>query len=130
MESRSEQFDVAVVGASLAGCTTATLLGRAGLRVALIDKHAGEDAYKRLCGHYVQASATPVFERLGLTGPIEAAGGRRHRLGASARGSSWAPTGATPRSPDWRERANAAPRTSASATWRTSPASAWRPAPA
>jgi flavin-dependent dehydrogenase len=72
------QFDVAVVGASLAGCSAATLFGRAGLRVALIDKHAGGDAYKRLCGHYVQASATPVLERLGLAGPIEAAGGVRN----------------------------------------------------
>ena len=51
MPVHSKQFDAAVVGASLAGCVTATLLGRAGLRVALIDKHADEDAFKRLCGH-------------------------------------------------------------------------------
>jgi 2-polyprenyl-6-methoxyphenol hydroxylase-like FAD-dependent oxidoreductase len=73
-----KRFDVVIVGASLAGCATATLLGRRGVRVALIDKHAGEDSYKRLCGHYIQASATPVIERLGLTGPIEAAGGVRN----------------------------------------------------
>jgi menaquinone-9 beta-reductase len=78
MGIESKQFDVAVVGASLAGCATAALLGRAGLSVALIDKHAGEDAYKRLCGHYIQASATPVIERLGLAGAIEAAGGVRN----------------------------------------------------
>jgi 2-polyprenyl-6-methoxyphenol hydroxylase-like FAD-dependent oxidoreductase len=78
MGTYGKHFDVAVVGASLAGCATATLLGRAGLRVALIDKHAGDDAYKRLCGHYIQASATPVIERLGLTAPIEAAGGVRN----------------------------------------------------
>jgi menaquinone-9 beta-reductase len=77
-ELSTHRFDVAVVGASLAGCTAAILLGRAGLQVALMDKHAGEDAYKRLCGHYIQASATPVLERLGLTGPIEAAGGVRN----------------------------------------------------
>jgi menaquinone-9 beta-reductase len=71
-------FDVAVVGASLAGCTAATLLGRTGLRVALVDKHAGERAYKRLCGHYVQASALPVLERLGVVDAIEAAGGVRN----------------------------------------------------
>ena len=75
---QSKDFDVVVVGASLAGCATATLLGRAGLRVALVDKHADEDAYKRLCGHYIQASATPVIARLGLAGPIEAAGGVRN----------------------------------------------------
>jgi 2-polyprenyl-6-methoxyphenol hydroxylase-like FAD-dependent oxidoreductase len=73
-----DQYDVAVVGASLAGCTTATLLGRAGLRVALIDKHSGPDAYKRLCGHYIQASARPVIEQLGLAEQIETAGGVRN----------------------------------------------------
>jgi menaquinone-9 beta-reductase len=78
MVVESRQFDAAVVGASLAGCTTAALLGRVGLRVALIDKHAGENAYKRLCGHYIQASATPVIERLGLAGAIDAAGGVRN----------------------------------------------------
>jgi 2-polyprenyl-6-methoxyphenol hydroxylase-like FAD-dependent oxidoreductase len=80
MGLHNTQVDVAVVGASLAGCATAALLGRAGLRVALIDKHAGEDAYKPLCGHYIQASATPVLERLGLAGPIEAAGGVRNGI--------------------------------------------------
>jgi 2-polyprenyl-6-methoxyphenol hydroxylase-like FAD-dependent oxidoreductase len=73
-----ERFDVAIVGASLAGCAAAILFARVGLRVALIDKHADEDAYKRLCGHYIQASARPVIERLGLAGPIEAAGGVRN----------------------------------------------------
>jgi flavin-dependent dehydrogenase len=76
--SDGKRFDVAVVGASLAGCATATLLARAGLRVALIDKHTSEAAFKRLCGHFILASATPVIERLGLAGPIEAAGGVRN----------------------------------------------------
>jgi 2-polyprenyl-6-methoxyphenol hydroxylase-like FAD-dependent oxidoreductase len=78
MVPAKNRFDVAVVGASLAGCTAATLMGRAGLRVALVDKHAGPDAYKRLCGHYIQASATPVLDRLGLSPAIEAAGGVRN----------------------------------------------------
>ena len=78
--SRSEQYDAVVVGASLAGCTCATLLGREGLRVALVDKHAGPEAYKRLCGHYIQASATPVIDRLGLSERIEAVGGVRNGL--------------------------------------------------
>ena len=74
MTSTEQEFDVAVVGASLAGCATAILLGRAGLRVALIDKHSGPDAYKRLCGHYIQASATPVIR---AAGPGRADRGRR-----------------------------------------------------
>jgi 2-polyprenyl-6-methoxyphenol hydroxylase-like FAD-dependent oxidoreductase len=80
MTSSEPRFDAAVVGASLSGCATAILLGRAGLRVALIDKHSGPDAYKRLCGHYIQASATPVIRRLGLDAPIEAGGGIRNSV--------------------------------------------------
>jgi len=72
--------DVTIVGASLAGCATATLLGRAGVSVCLIDKHSGPDAYKRLCGHYIQPSAVPIIKRLGLAEPIEAAGGVRNGL--------------------------------------------------
>jgi 2-polyprenyl-6-methoxyphenol hydroxylase-like FAD-dependent oxidoreductase/pimeloyl-ACP methyl ester carboxylesterase len=76
----AQNFDVAVVGASLAGCTAATLLGRQGARVALIERRPDPAAYKVMCTHYIQASATPVLERLGLTEPIEAAGGLRNGL--------------------------------------------------
>jgi flavin-dependent dehydrogenase len=51
---KTEECDVVIVGASLAGCATAILLGRQGLRVALVDKHGDEEAFKRLCGHYIQ----------------------------------------------------------------------------
>jgi menaquinone-9 beta-reductase len=78
MARREIDVDVAVVGASLAGCTTACLLGREGVRVALVEKHGDPQAFKRLCGHYIQASATPVLRRLGLTEAIEAAGGVRN----------------------------------------------------
>lgn len=78
MTRTTTNVDVAVVGASLAGCTVASLLGREGLRVALVEKHSDPQAYKRLCGHFVQPCATPVLRRLGLTEPIEAAGGVRN----------------------------------------------------
>ena len=78
MAAGTLDVDVAVVGASLAGCTTAHLLAREGLRVALVEKHGDSDAYKRLCGHFIQSSATPVFRRLGLDRAIEAAGGVRN----------------------------------------------------
>lgn len=74
------EFDVAIVGASLAGCAAATLLGRRGARVALIERRPDPAAYKVMCTHYIQASATPVLERLGLREPIEAAGGVRNGL--------------------------------------------------
>ena len=78
--SRHEDYDVAVVGASLAGCTTATLLARQGLSVALLERHAGRDAYKRVCTHFIQPCGTPTLQRLGLSDAIEAVGGVRNSL--------------------------------------------------
>jgi menaquinone-9 beta-reductase len=73
----SATYDAVVVGASLAGCTTAMLLARQGARVAVVEKQPDPDAFKRMCSHYIQASAVPTLERLGLLEPIEAAGGVR-----------------------------------------------------
>lgn len=75
-----DTFDVAIVGASLAGCTAATLFARRGLRVALLERQADPDASKRICTHFIQPSATPTIERLGLAPAIEAAGGVRNAL--------------------------------------------------
>ncbi|HEY8099250.1 MAG TPA: NAD(P)/FAD-dependent oxidoreductase [Burkholderiaceae bacterium] len=71
-------FDVIVVGASIAGCTAARLYAQEGMRVALIDHHRDASAYKQLCTHYIQASATPTLRRLGLDTLIEQAGGIRN----------------------------------------------------
>jgi len=76
--SGANDYDVVVVGASIAGCTAATLLGRAGARVALLERRPDAAAYKTICTHYIQASATPTIERLGLAERIEAAGGLRN----------------------------------------------------
>jgi menaquinone-9 beta-reductase len=70
-------YDAVVVGASLAGCATAIFLGRAGCRVALVEKQPDPDAFKRICSHFIQASAVPTLERLNLLEPILAAGGVR-----------------------------------------------------
>ncbi len=77
---RREQFDVVVVGASLAGCTAATLYARQGLSVALLEAHRSPDHYKRACTHFIQSTAWPVITRLGLAEPMLAAGGRPNRL--------------------------------------------------
>jgi 2-polyprenyl-6-methoxyphenol hydroxylase-like FAD-dependent oxidoreductase len=79
------EYDAVVVGASLSGCATAMFLGRAGLRVALLEKSPDPRAYKRICSHLMQASAVPTLERLGLLDPIMAAGGLRSRNRAWAR---------------------------------------------
>lgn len=73
-----ERFDVVVVGASLAGCTAARLYAQRGLAVALVEQHRDPSHYKRLCTHFVQASARSTIERLGLAEPLEAAGAVRN----------------------------------------------------
>jgi len=70
-------YDAVIVGASLAGCTAAILLARAGVRVALVERRPDAAAFKRICSHFIQSSAVPTLERLGLLGVIEEAGGLR-----------------------------------------------------
>lgn len=79
MEHRTDH-DVVIVGASLAGCSTAILLARGGLKVAVVEKRPDPAAFKRICGHFIQSSAVPTLERLDLMEPIIAAGGVRSRL--------------------------------------------------
>jgi flavin-dependent dehydrogenase/pimeloyl-ACP methyl ester carboxylesterase len=81
----SGDYDVVVLGASIAGCTAATLLGRAGARVAVLEQRPDPAAYKTICTHFIQASATPTIERLGLAERIEAAGGIRNGVEAWTR---------------------------------------------
>jgi 2-polyprenyl-6-methoxyphenol hydroxylase-like FAD-dependent oxidoreductase len=85
--SDREDYDVAIVGASLAGCAAAIQLGRTGVRVALIEKSPDPAAFKRTCSHFIQASAVPTLERLGLLEPIVAAGAVRSQMRA------WTPSG-------------------------------------
>ena len=73
-EQKTAEYDAVIVGASLAGCATAILLGKAGARVALVEKQPDPQAFKRLCSHYIQASAVPTLERLGLLEPMLEAG--------------------------------------------------------
>lgn len=79
MITKGSDYDVVIVGASIAGATAATLLAREGARVALVEKRPDPDAFKRVCGHYIQPSALPVLERLGLVGELERAGAARGR---------------------------------------------------
>jgi 2-polyprenyl-6-methoxyphenol hydroxylase-like FAD-dependent oxidoreductase len=71
---QSSQFDVAIVGASLAGCAAARLLAQQGFSVALLEKQADPDYYKPVCTHYLLSSATPTLKRLGLIDALEAEG--------------------------------------------------------
>ena len=73
MASRSS-FDVAVVGASIAGCTAARFFALRGARVALIERRPDLNAYKVVCTHQILSSAVPTLERLGLAPLLEARG--------------------------------------------------------
>ncbi|MFF7161338.1 FAD-dependent oxidoreductase [Streptomyces sp. NPDC008086] len=70
----SMDYDVIIVGASIAGCTAATAYGRAGLRVALVERHRSPQAHKTLCGHFVLGGTHDVLERMGFWQPMLAQG--------------------------------------------------------
>lgn len=86
-------FDVAVVGASIGGCTAARLYGLAGLRVALIERRPDPAAYKVICTHAILSSAVPTMERVGIAPLIEARGAVRTYPAA------WSPYGGWMRMP-------------------------------
>ncbi|HET9154025.1 MAG TPA: NAD(P)/FAD-dependent oxidoreductase [Solirubrobacterales bacterium] len=67
-------FDVAVVGASVAGCTAARLFAQQGARVALIEKRPDPEAFKVACTHAILPAGTPTIERLGLVPLLEERG--------------------------------------------------------
>ncbi len=46
-----ERYDVAIVGASTAGCTAARFYAQRGASVALIERKPALDAYKTVCTH-------------------------------------------------------------------------------
>jgi menaquinone-9 beta-reductase len=82
-------YDVAIVGASVAGCTAARLYAQRGARVALVEKRPALDAHKTVCTHFIQPSATPVIERLGLARLIEEHGAVRNGIDIWNRGGGW-----------------------------------------
>lgn len=88
MPSRPD-FDVVVVGASLAGCAAARLLALGGARVALVERRPDPAAYKVTCTHQIQSSAVPAIERLGLAPLLERAGAIRSRAAAWTSHGGW-----------------------------------------
>jgi 2-polyprenyl-6-methoxyphenol hydroxylase-like FAD-dependent oxidoreductase len=80
MADAVQSFDAVIVGGSLAGCAAATMLGRAGARVAVVEKSPDPAAFKRICSHFIQGSAVPTLERLDLVEPMVEAGAVCSRL--------------------------------------------------
>ena len=82
MAETVKSYDAVIVGGSLAGCAAATMLGRAGARVAVLEKSPDPANYKRICSHFIQASGVATLERLELVEPMMAAGALRTRFNA------------------------------------------------
>jgi flavin-dependent dehydrogenase len=87
--SGAEHYDVAIVGASTAGCTAARLFAQRGARVALIERRPALDAYKTVCTHFIQSSAAPTIEKLGLARLIEQRGAVDNSIDLWTRASGW-----------------------------------------
>ena len=85
----AERYDVAIVGASVAGCTAARLFAQRGARVALIERKPDLDAYKTVCTHYVQPSATATIERLGLAPLLDQRGAIHNSIDLWTRSGGW-----------------------------------------
>jgi flavin-dependent dehydrogenase len=93
-------WDIAVIGAGVAGSTAAALLAQRGLRVILIDK--GSYPRQKVCGEFLSPEAVDVLRRVGVWPQIEeyhppciigftlTAGSRetRHKLSAPGYGVS------------------------------------------
>jgi flavin-dependent dehydrogenase len=73
----TDTFDVVLVGSGPAGCAAAILLGREGLKVALLEAHRDASYYKRLCTHSMRSSMLPTLRRLGLDELLEERGAVR-----------------------------------------------------
>lgn len=87
--SPDERYDVAIVGASTAGCTAARLFAQGGASVALIERRPALDAHKTVCTHYIQSSAAPTIEKLGLAPLIEQEGAVPNSIDLWTRASGW-----------------------------------------
>ena len=82
-------YDAVIVGASTAGCTAARLFAQRGARVALIERRPAMDAHKTVCTHFIQSSARPTIEKLGLAPLIEARGAVDNCIDVWTRDSGW-----------------------------------------
>lgn len=79
-EKHQNNYDIAIIGASLAGSTAATFFARHGLKVALIERKTNPLAYKKICTHFLQPSAIPVLKQLDVISSIEAVGAVSSRV--------------------------------------------------
>jgi 2-polyprenyl-6-methoxyphenol hydroxylase-like FAD-dependent oxidoreductase len=84
-----DDYDVVVIGGSTAGCTAARMLALSGARVALVEKRPDPDASKTVCTHYIQSSATPTIERVGLARMLDERGAVHNSIDMWTPYSGW-----------------------------------------
>jgi flavin-dependent dehydrogenase len=80
MSTHSFDFDVAVVGGSVAGCAAALFFSRSGYRVAVLERAIEPEAYKIVCTHFIQPGSAATIGRLGLDDILTGAGAIPNRL--------------------------------------------------
>lgn len=73
-----QAYDVVIIGASLAGCTAAIMFAERGAKVALVERNPEPTSYKKICTHFIQASASSIIDNIGLGKLIEEAGGLKN----------------------------------------------------
>jgi len=67
LDADRSPLDAAVVGGSLAGLATAIHFSKMGHRAAVFEKKPmDDDAYKRLCTHFMQPNGVPLLAGLGV----------------------------------------------------------------
>ncbi len=71
MPAMAQRFDVAVVGAGPAGASTAQLIARLGLDVALIERC--EFPRSKACGEYLSAGTVRILEQIGVASELSSA---------------------------------------------------------
>ena len=77
------RYDAIIVGGGPSGATAATLLARAGWRVAVVEK--AQFPRPKVCGEFISGTTWPLLEQLGVARPLlEIAGRRVRRVGVYA----------------------------------------------
>jgi menaquinone-9 beta-reductase len=83
------QYDAIIIGAGLAGCSTAIQLAQRGHRVLLLEQQRYPT--HKLCGEFLSVEVISSFERLGILGAVRAAGAApiRHASVTTCTGQSF-----------------------------------------
>src|SRR6185369_8208714 len=84
-----DRTDVVIAGGSVASAALAVLLGRQGVRTTILEKSPKPEHYKVVCSHFIQAGATPVLRRLGVTEAMERVGAVRNGIEVFTPSGGW-----------------------------------------